>query len=149
MIACHSCSICHGGDYYLCGSRRIYSFIPLSEAPGLWGSYSQYRFLDRNSIIHKMDPDLPPEIDVMFNPLGAGFHWAIEVPDTKIGDDVVVDVTSYAVKPVVDALGFVRAETAGYLPAKLTQSCPSSVVPIFERKTAHSRALNSSALLAS
>jgi threonine dehydrogenase-like Zn-dependent dehydrogenase len=179
MIACHSCSTCHGGDYHLCGSRRIYSYIPLSDEPGLWGSYSQYMFLDRNSIIHKMDPDLPPEIAVMFNPLGAGFRWAVEVPDTKIGDDVVimgpgqrglasviacrqagagkiivtglaadadklklatlygadytidvdnedavrrvkeitdgkgvdvvVDVTSYAVKPVVDALAFVRA----------------------------------------
>ncbi len=179
MIACHSCSTCYSGDYHLCGSRRIYSYIPLSEEPGLWGSYSQYMFLDKNSIVHKMDPDLPPEIAVMFNPLGAGFRWAVEVPDTKIGDDVVimgpgqrglacviacrqagagkiivtglaadadklklatlygadytidvdnedpiqrvkeitdgkgvdivVDVTSYAVKPVVDALSFVRA----------------------------------------
>jgi threonine dehydrogenase-like Zn-dependent dehydrogenase len=179
MIACHSCSTCHGGDYHLCGSRRIYSYIPLSDEPGLWGSYSQYMFLDRNSIVHKMDPDLPPEIAVMFNPLGAGFRWAVEVPQTKIGDDVVimgpgqrglasviacrqagagkiivtglaadadklklaklygadytidvdnedpirrvkeitggkgvdvvVDVSSYAVKPVVDALSFVRA----------------------------------------
>jgi threonine dehydrogenase-like Zn-dependent dehydrogenase len=179
MIACHSCSTCHGGDYHLCGSRRIYSYIPLSDKPGLWGSYSQYMFLDKNSIVHKMDPDLPPEIAVMFNPLGAGFRWAVEVPQTKIGDDVVimgpgqrglasviacrqagagkiivtglaadadklklaklygadytidvdnedpirrvkeitggkgvdvvVDVSSYAVKPVVDALSFVRA----------------------------------------
>ena len=179
MIACHSCSTCHSGDYHLCGTRRIYSYIPLSDKPGLWGSYSQYMFLDRNSIVHKMDPNLPPEIAVMFNPLGAGFRWAVEVPQTKIGDDVVimgpgqrglasviacrqagagkiivtglaadadklklaklygadytidvenedpirrvkeitggkgvdvvVDVTSYAVKPVVDALSFVRA----------------------------------------
>lgn len=90
MIACHSCSTCHGGDYHLCGTRRIYSYIPLSDEPGLWGSYSQYMFLDRNSIVHKMDPDLPPEIAVMFNPLGAGFRWAVEVPDTKVGDDVVI-----------------------------------------------------------
>ncbi len=179
MIACHSCSTCYGGDYHLCGSRRIYSYIPLSDEPGLWGSYSQYMFLDQNSIVHKMDPDLPPEIAVMFNPLGAGYRWAVEVPQTKIGDDVViigpgqrglasviacrqagagkiivtglaadaeklklaklygadytidvdnedpvrrvkeitggkgvdvvVDVSSYAVKPVVDALSFVRA----------------------------------------
>ena len=90
MIACHSCSTCHSGDYHLCGTRRIYSYIPLSDKPGLWGSYSQYMFLDRNSIVHKMDPDLPPEIAVMFNPLGAGFRWAVEVPQTKIGDDHVL-----------------------------------------------------------
>ena len=61
MIACHSCSTCYGGNYHLCGSRRIYSYIPLSDAPGLWGSYAQYMFLDRNAIVHKMDPDLPAE----------------------------------------------------------------------------------------
>ncbi len=26
----------------------------------------------------------------MFNPLGAGFRWAVEVPQTKVGDDVVI-----------------------------------------------------------
>jgi threonine dehydrogenase-like Zn-dependent dehydrogenase len=90
MIACHSCSTCHSGAYHLCGTRRIYSYIPLSEEPGLWGSYSQYMFLDRNSIVHKMDPDLPPEIAVMFNPLGAGFRWAVEMPNTRVGDDVLI-----------------------------------------------------------
>jgi threonine dehydrogenase-like Zn-dependent dehydrogenase len=90
MIACHSCSTCYSGAYHLCGTRRIYSYIPLSEEPGLWGSYSQYMFLDPNSIVHKMDPDLPPEIAVMFNPLGAGFRWAVELPNTRVGDDVVI-----------------------------------------------------------
>jgi len=90
MIACHSCSTCHSGSYHLCGTRRIYSYIPLSEEPGLWGSYSQYMYLDRNSIVHRMDPELPPEIAVMFNPLGAGFRWAVEVPDTRVGDTVVI-----------------------------------------------------------
>jgi threonine dehydrogenase-like Zn-dependent dehydrogenase len=90
MIACHSCSTCYSGSYHLCGSRRIYSYIPLSEEPGLWGSYSQYMFLDRNSIVHKMDPELPPEIAVMFNPLGAGFRWAVEIPNTRVGDDVLI-----------------------------------------------------------
>ena len=90
MIACHSCSTCYGGAYHLCGTRRIYSYIPLSDEPGLWGSYSQYMFLDRNSIVHKMDPELPPEVAVMFNPLGAGFRWAVEIPNTRVGDTVVI-----------------------------------------------------------
>jgi threonine dehydrogenase-like Zn-dependent dehydrogenase len=37
-----------------------------------------------------MDPDLPPEIAVMFNPLGAGYRWAVELPETKVGDDVLI-----------------------------------------------------------
>jgi threonine dehydrogenase-like Zn-dependent dehydrogenase len=46
--------------------------------------------LAENSIVHRMDPSLPPEIAVMFNPLGAGFRWAVEIPDTRPGDTVVV-----------------------------------------------------------
>jgi threonine dehydrogenase-like Zn-dependent dehydrogenase len=90
MLSCHTCSTCLGGAYHLCGSRRIYSYIPLSDEPGLWGSYSQYMYIDKNSVIHKMDSELAPEIAVMFNPLGAGFRWAVEIPQTKIGDSVVI-----------------------------------------------------------
>lgn len=90
MLACHHCPRCLGGAYHLCDTRRIYSYIPLSEAPGLWGSYSQYMYLDPNAVVHKVDPTLPPEIAVMFNPIGAGFRWAVEIPETGPGDTVVI-----------------------------------------------------------
>ena len=90
MLSCRFCTECLAGRYHLCRSRRIYSYIPLSEAPGLWGSYAEYMYLDANSIVHKMDPSLPPEIAVMFNPLGAGFRWAVEMPETGPGDSVLI-----------------------------------------------------------
>jgi threonine dehydrogenase-like Zn-dependent dehydrogenase len=90
MLACHHCDPCLSGSYHLCDSRRIYSYIPLSDAPGLWGAYAQYMYLDPNAVIHKVDPTLPPEIAVMFNPLGAGFRWAVEMPNTGPGDTVLI-----------------------------------------------------------
>jgi threonine dehydrogenase-like Zn-dependent dehydrogenase len=90
MLSCRFCGPCLGGRYHLCNQRRIYSYIPLSDEPGLWGSYSQYMYLDPNSIVHKMDKALRPEIAVMFNPLGAGFRWAVEIPETSPGDTVVI-----------------------------------------------------------
>jgi threonine dehydrogenase-like Zn-dependent dehydrogenase len=90
MLSCRFCEPCLGGRYHLCRKRRIYSYIPLSEPPGLWGAYSQYLFLDANSIVHRMDSALPPETAVMFNPLGAGFRWAVEMPKTGPGDTVVI-----------------------------------------------------------
>jgi len=90
MIACHGCSTCLGGQYHLCGQRRIYSYIPTTDKPGLWGAYSQYMFIDAGSVLHKMDPNLPAELAVMFNPLGAGYRWAVEIPQTKIGDDILI-----------------------------------------------------------
>jgi threonine dehydrogenase-like Zn-dependent dehydrogenase len=47
-------------------------------------------FLDATSVVHRVDPDLPPEIAVMFNPLGAGFRWAVELPGTQPGDTVAI-----------------------------------------------------------
>lgn len=90
MLACHHCSTCRGGRYHLCAERRIYSYIPLSDAPGLWGAYAQYMYLHPSSVVHKVDRDLPPELAVMFNPLGAGFRWGVEMPETGPGDTVVV-----------------------------------------------------------
>jgi threonine dehydrogenase-like Zn-dependent dehydrogenase len=90
MISCRHCAHCLGGTYHLCDHRKIYSYIPTTEAPGLWGGYSQYMYLHPNSVVHRVSPGLAPEIAVMFNPLGAGFRWAVEMPDTQPGDTVVI-----------------------------------------------------------
>jgi threonine dehydrogenase-like Zn-dependent dehydrogenase len=90
MLACQRCDRCKRGDYHLCGQRRIYSYIPLSDEPGLWGAYAQYMYLHPNSIVHKIDGAIAPELAVMFNPLGAGFRWAVEIPQTEPGDTVVI-----------------------------------------------------------
>jgi threonine dehydrogenase-like Zn-dependent dehydrogenase len=66
------------------------STISLSEAPGLWGAYAEYLYLAPNAIVHKVDPSLPAELAVLFNPLGAGFRWAAEMPRTQPGDTVLV-----------------------------------------------------------
>ena len=90
MLSCRHCGPCLSGSYHLCDTRRIYSYIPLSEPPGLWGAYGQYMYLAPNTIVHRMDPTLSPQLAVMFNPLGAGFRWAVEMPNTRPGDSVVI-----------------------------------------------------------
>lgn len=90
MISCRHCGPCLSGSYHLCDHRLIYSYVPLSDAPGLWGGYSQYMYLHPNSIVHPVSRALPAEIGVMFNPLGAGFRWAVELPATRPGDTVVI-----------------------------------------------------------
>jgi threonine dehydrogenase-like Zn-dependent dehydrogenase len=46
--------------------------------------------LHPSSIVHKIDASLAPSTAVMFNPLGAGFRWAVEIPKTGPGDTVVI-----------------------------------------------------------
>ncbi|MEZ5557129.1 MAG: zinc-binding dehydrogenase [Pseudomonadales bacterium] len=90
MISCRHCGPCLSGSYHLCDHRRIYSYIPTTEPPGLWGGYAQYMYLHPNSIVHRVSPALPASVGVIFNPLGAGFRWAVEMPDTQPGDTVVI-----------------------------------------------------------
>ncbi|HEX5064795.1 MAG TPA: zinc-binding dehydrogenase [Myxococcota bacterium] len=90
MLSCRFCDACLAGSYHLCRTRRIYSYIPLEEPPGLWGAYAEYMYLHPNSIVHKIDPALDPSLAVLFNPLGAGFRWAVEIPGTGPGDVVVI-----------------------------------------------------------
>ncbi len=90
MLSCRHCQPCLLGSYHLCDHRRIYSYIPLTDAPGLWGAYAQYMYLHPNSVVHRVDPTLPPELAVMFNPLGAGFRWAVEMPTLAPGETVVI-----------------------------------------------------------
>jgi threonine dehydrogenase-like Zn-dependent dehydrogenase len=93
LLPCGHCRACLEGRYPQCRGRSGkfgYAYIPLSEPPGLWGAYAEYLYLDPHTILHKIRPDIPAEIAVMFNPLGAGFRWAVEIPATGPGDTVLI-----------------------------------------------------------
>ena len=90
MISCRFCAPCLGGRSHLCERRMIYSYVPLSQPPALYGAYAQYLWLHPNSVIHRIDLALPAAVAAMFNPLGAGFRWAVEIPELRPGETVVI-----------------------------------------------------------
>ena len=90
MFSCRLCAACVSGRPHLCPERRIYSMVPLEVGHGLHGAYSQYMIVDGNTVVHRIDPALPPELAVLFNPLGAGYRWAVELPGTQPGMSVLV-----------------------------------------------------------
>ncbi len=93
LIPCGHCPACIGGRYQLCRGRGWmfgHGYVPLSHPPGLWGAYADYMYLDPFSIVHRVSKDVPASIAVMFNLLGAGFRWAVEIPGTGPGDTVLV-----------------------------------------------------------
>jgi threonine dehydrogenase-like Zn-dependent dehydrogenase len=74
LIPCRSCDLCLAGRYMSC-RNRIGSHggsNPPERGLGLYGGFSEYIHLHPNSILHKVRGDIPAEIAVMFNPLGAG-----------------------------------------------------------------------------
>jgi len=90
LLPCHDCPVCRAGRYPLCPTKQIYSYMPLDQGHGLHGAYAHHMVLDPRSIVHRIDPSLPREIAVMFNPLGAGYRWAVEIPGTGPGDVVLI-----------------------------------------------------------
>jgi threonine dehydrogenase-like Zn-dependent dehydrogenase len=93
LLPCGHCGDCRGGRYQLCRGRGGlfgHGYVPLARAPGLWGGYADYMHLDPASIVHRVRADIPASIAVMYNPLGAGFRWAVEIPNTRPGDSVLI-----------------------------------------------------------
>ncbi len=87
---CGQCEACDHGNYRQCRQGGGYGFTGSDKAPGLWGGYADYLYIAPNSTLRKMRADIPPEVAVMYNPLGAGFAWGVNVPQTQPGDSVAI-----------------------------------------------------------
>ena len=98
-LPCGQCSWCRSGAYRLCdvtdpyagkdGLRR-YGSMPLSVAPGLWGGYSQYLFLDANTVMHKIQEGISAAVWTMTLPLSNGYQWCRLQGGVEPGQTVVI-----------------------------------------------------------
>jgi threonine dehydrogenase-like Zn-dependent dehydrogenase len=92
LIPCRSCERCLAGRYMNC-KNRIGSHgggNPPERHDRLTGGYAEYIDLHPNSIVHPMRNDIPAEIAVMYNPLGAGVRWALQYGGVHLGSSVLV-----------------------------------------------------------
>lgn len=87
---CGQCAACARQEHRHCAQGGGYGFTLTDKAPGLWGGYADYLYIAPASMLRQMRRDIPAEVAVLFNPLGAGFSWAVNVPRTQPGDDVVI-----------------------------------------------------------
>jgi threonine dehydrogenase-like Zn-dependent dehydrogenase len=90
LISCGECEACIAGMRTACANWMSYGFTPTGREPAVWGAYADYMYLHPRTVVHRMSKGLPPEVAVMFNPLGAGVRWASRVPGTKLGDSIAI-----------------------------------------------------------
>lgn len=93
MLPCGHCGDCAQGAYRLCARRggvSVYGFKPVADPPALWGGFATHLYLDPHALVHRIAPAVAPELAVLFNPLGAGFRWAVEMPRLRPGETIVI-----------------------------------------------------------
>jgi len=67
-----------------------HGFMPTSVAPALWGGYAEMMYLAPGSVPHKISKSIEPRIAALYNPLGAGFAWAVAAPGLRFGDSIAI-----------------------------------------------------------
>jgi threonine dehydrogenase-like Zn-dependent dehydrogenase len=93
LLPCGGCQNCHEGQPEACtgyGRPAFFGSFTLDEGPVPRGSYAQYMYLPSVSRIHRIDPSIPADLAVMFNPLAAGVDWAVSLPRLRMGDTVAI-----------------------------------------------------------
>ena len=91
--SCGDCHACNSGIYRRCernGTETMVGFTDVDTPPGLNGGYATHLFLGPDSLLLPVPEGMDPVVATLFNPLGAGIRWGVELPETQTGDVVVI-----------------------------------------------------------
>ncbi|MFO4632007.1 MAG: zinc-dependent alcohol dehydrogenase [Actinomycetota bacterium] len=91
--SCRRCDACAQGIYRRCGvhgQTDLYGMIPTDRIPALYGGYATHHYLSPDSLVLPVPSGLSAVDATLFNPLGAGIKWGVEIPQTKNGDVVAI-----------------------------------------------------------
>jgi alcohol dehydrogenase len=91
--SCGECGQCTSGTYRRCernGTETMVGFTDVEVPPGLSGGYATHLFLGPDSMLLPVPEGMDPVLATLFNPLGAGIRWGVELPETSPGDVVVI-----------------------------------------------------------
>ena len=91
--SCGDCVPCETGIYRRCtsnGTETMVGFTDVDIPPGLGGGYASHLYLGPDSMLLPVPDDMDPIVATLFNPLGAGIRWGVELPETGQGDVVAI-----------------------------------------------------------
>lgn len=91
-FGCGVCEACIQGKYNRCTDKLGFGFmIPCTRPPYLWGAYSEYVYLPKRAILHKISQQVPAEAAVLTCAvLGDSVRWLAHVGGVSLGDTVVI-----------------------------------------------------------
>lgn len=81
-LPCHRCRWCARGEYRLCDqadapeAKRL-GLTPAATAPGLWGGFADYLYLDPASVLHAVPDEVPDRLATLALPFANGVQAAV------------------------------------------------------------------------
>jgi threonine dehydrogenase-like Zn-dependent dehydrogenase len=90
MLPCRACGECAQGRFNTCIASRQLGFVPVTEAPSLYGGFAEYMYLPRNANLHRVPSEVGLDIAPFYNALACGVEWVSELGNVRLGDTVVV-----------------------------------------------------------
>jgi len=89
---CGVCSSCGAGEFSLCVSpaKIRYGYTRLGGERDLRGGMAEHMVLGGNTLLFPVPDGLSTNDALLFNPLGAGFDWALERGRVRAGDAVLI-----------------------------------------------------------
>ena len=91
--SCRACDECRAGTYRRCtrnGLATMIGFTDADQPPGLGGGYASHLYLGPDVMLLPIPDEIDPITATLFNPLGAGIRWGVELPGTRPGDVVAI-----------------------------------------------------------
>ena len=94
-LSCGACANCLAGRYHLCRILRpsgisSYGYLPMEFGHGLWGGYASHIHLHPRSVLHRLPDSLPLKLATMYQAIAGGVRWSVYLPETALGDTVLV-----------------------------------------------------------
>ncbi|GGA60744.1 alcohol dehydrogenase [Pseudoclavibacter endophyticus] len=91
IVPCRACNDCLTGRYQACTFRKYgHGVTGIDAEPSLWGGFAEHMYLSPTSVVHKIDKSLPIEVASLYNAMGAGVRWAVDLGEVGLGDTLLV-----------------------------------------------------------
>ncbi len=96
-VPCFHCKYCYTGRFRFCnqtdrgyGTLLRHGSTTVNVWPSIWGGFSQYMYLPRNTVMHRIDKPVPPHVLALYLPLANGIEWACRYGGAQRGKNVLV-----------------------------------------------------------
>ena len=96
-VPCFHCKYCYTGRYRFCnqtdrGHGQIYRHGQTTADvwPSIWGGFAEYMYLPPNTVMHKIDKEVPAHVLALYLPLADGIEWAYRYGGAQPGKTVLI-----------------------------------------------------------